>query len=288
MTNCRTLLFLLSVVLTLPAAAQTYEELVGQSWAAMERDSLEEAQRLTEQALALEPANPRNALLFSNLGTICRRRQQPYPALDYYTLALNLAPANVSILLNRASLYMELGREELARIDYAQVLDLDHENQEARLMRAYIYFRQRNFPASRADYELLLRLAPHHYECRLGLAVLSQAEGKYKESLLLIDAMLAEAAAEPADTTATYSPLQTAELHVARAGVLMEQSLADQALLDLERAIAICPTSAEAFMMRGQIYLTQRKKQLAKINFDQAAALGVPASELREAYLLCK
>ena len=47
--------------------------------------------------------------------------------------------------MNRAALYLELGKDDLARIDYSLVLDIESDNQEALLMRAYIYMRQRNY-----------------------------------------------------------------------------------------------------------------------------------------------
>ena len=57
-----------------------------------EQDSLSLAEKYIEQALKMEPANPHNALLFSNLGTIQRRQHRYEQALDSYTLALNIAP----------------------------------------------------------------------------------------------------------------------------------------------------------------------------------------------------
>lgn len=98
-----------------------------------------------EQALKMEPANPHNALLFSNLGTIQRWQHRYEQALDSYTLALNIAPRAIPALMNRAALYLELGKDDLARIDYSLVLDIESDNQEALLMRAYIYMRQRNY-----------------------------------------------------------------------------------------------------------------------------------------------
>ena len=152
--------FLLCGATMFPAFSQTYQELSERAVAATEQDSLSLAEKYIEQALKMEPANPHNALLFSNLGTIQHRQHRYEQALDSYTLALNIAPRAIPALMNRAALYLELGKDDLARIDYSLVLDLESDNQEALLMRAYIHMRQRNYNFAKSDYERLLKLAP--------------------------------------------------------------------------------------------------------------------------------
>ena len=80
-------------------SAQTYDELINRAMDAVEQDSLSQAETLFKKALQLEPANMRNALLFSNLGTVQRRIGKPKEALESYSLALNLTPYSVTMLL---------------------------------------------------------------------------------------------------------------------------------------------------------------------------------------------
>ena len=131
--------FLLAAFFILSAAAQTYNELCERAVAATEQDSLQQAESYIRQALQLEPANPHNALLFSNLGTIQRRQHRYELALESYRMALNIAPMSIPILMNHATLALELGQDDKARADYSQVLEFDPHNREALLMRAYIY-----------------------------------------------------------------------------------------------------------------------------------------------------
>lgn len=263
-----------------PAFSQTYQELSELAVAAAEQDSLSLAEKYIEQALKLEPANPHNALLFSNLGTIQRNQHRYEQALESYTFALNIAPRTVPILMNRATLYLELGKDDLARIDYSLVLDIEKENQEALLMRAYIYMRQRNYKFAKSDYERLLKLAPRSYNGRLGLATLEQKEGKYEAALAVLNAMIAEKGEDV--TTRQY-----AVLYVARAGVEQDMKHPDLALIDLEEAIRLDPSQTEAYLIRGQIYLSQKKKEWAKRDFEKAISLGVPQGELRDLLLQC-
>jgi tetratricopeptide (TPR) repeat protein len=186
------LFFLIYIIGVSPVFAQTYQELSDRAIACTEQDSLAQAENYIRQALKLEPANPHNALLFSNLGTIQRRQRDYDQALESYTYALNIAPRAVPILLNRAALNLEMGRNEQARVDYSLVLDLEKDNREALLMRAYIYVTQRDLKFARADYERLLKLDPQNYNARLGLATLEQKDGNLQKALEILNKMLVE------------------------------------------------------------------------------------------------
>ena len=52
--------------------AQTYDELITSALDAAKKDSLTKSEILFKQALKMDPANMRNALLFTNLGTVQR------------------------------------------------------------------------------------------------------------------------------------------------------------------------------------------------------------------------
>ena len=221
-------LFCLLMLFVRPSAAQTYEQLCERAAIAIERDSLDVAEQAIRAALRLDPANGRNALLFANLGTVQRLRGRLDEALESYTYALNMAPRNVPILLDRAALYLELGEPEPARIDYSLVLDIQPDNTEALRMRAYIYVEARDYKSARADYDHLLRLQPADFNGRLGLAMLCQKEGKLKDALAILDGMV--------DEKSEGSSLQIAPAHavvyVARAGIQQELGNLPMALMD--------------------------------------------------------
>lgn len=266
----------------MPVFSQTYQELCDRAVTCTEQDSLSQAEDYIRQALKLEPANPHNALLFSNLGTIQRHQQQYEQALESYNFALNIAPRTVPILLNRAAIYMELGRNNLAQADYSLVLDLEKDNEEALLMRAYIYMQQRDYKMAKADYERLLKVNPASYNGRLGLATLEQKEGKYEEALNVLNNMIAAKG-----ENSQLSPSQYAMLYVARAGVEKNLQHVDMALIDLEEAIKLDSSQPEAYLMRAEIYLAQKKKDLAKRDLEKALSLGVPQADLRDLLKQC-
>ena len=115
--------FMLSVS-GVSAYGQEYKDLVEKAMDYTRKDSLQQAEQLYQQALKLDPKNARNALLFSNLGTVQRRMGKIDDALQSYTLALNIIPYSTAILLNRATIYMEKGMLDKAYLDYCNVIDL--------------------------------------------------------------------------------------------------------------------------------------------------------------------
>lgn len=272
-----------TLVLQIPLAAQTYQELSEKAIACIEADSLKQAADYIRQALKKEPANPHNSLLFSNLGTIQRRQHQYEQALDSYTFALNFTPRSIPILLNRATLYMEMGMEKRACTDYSLVLDLDANNTEALLMRAYIYTKQRDYKSARTDYQNLLKAEPTSYNGRLGLATLEHKAGRLSISIQILTQMI-DAENVERQTTDT----QLALLYISRADTEKDLGQHDAALMDLEAAIHLDDKQAEAYLTRGQIYLAKKKKSLARQDFEQAIALGIPRTDMYDLLQQCK
>ncbi len=259
----------------LSISAQEYQALFDRSVRLIEADSLAKAEVVIKQALKLDPKNSANTLLFSNLGLVQRRLERYDEAIESYSFALNAAPKSVPLLLERAGLYLQQGENNRALVDYNLALDVNPELSEALLMRAYILMSKQDFPAARIDYERLLSLAPENYNGRLGLATLSLREGKHREALEIMNKLLVE---YPGDAT----------LYMARAGVEQEMDLLDLALIDLDKAIWLDEAAGDAYVMRGDIYLGQKKKSLAKLDFNKALSLGIPPADLRERLKACK
>lgn len=269
------ILFIGVVIISCSAYSQTYQELIGKALEYVELDSIDTAERLFRQALKLEPANAHNALVFSNIGMIQQRTGRYGEAIESFTYALNIAPTVVPVLLNRAAVYMEMGAINKAYVDYCQVLDVDKQSTEALLMRAYIYVMKRDYKSARTDYNRLLQIDPLSYSGRLGLATLYQKEEKYKEAIEIINNML-------------IADSQDATLYMMRAGIENDMKQIDAAFADLGEAIRINPRLPEPYLIRGEIYLEQKKKTLAKQDFEKAISLGIPQSELRDLLMKCK
>ena len=262
-------LIIVGLLFSFQLSAQTYDELIDKAMDAVERDSLGQAETWLKQALQLDPSNMRNAMLFSNLGTIQRRMGRSKDALESYSLALNLTPYSITMLLNRASLYLELDYLDKAYVDYCNVIDLDAKNREALQFRAYIYMRRRQYADARIDYRNLLAMEPKDRMARIGMAMVNQKDKRYRESLEEFNRLIVD---YPKDV----------DLLKARAELEVEMNSLEMALLDLESAVKLNPNDAEIYVMCGEIYLAQGRKREAYVAFEKAVELGVPRPQLQE------
>ena len=183
---------LFSLLLGTAIAQNTYRELSEKAIGLIENDSLPQAEVLLKEAMALEPANPYNALLFTNLGFIQKKMGKYEQAVESYTYAINMAPTTLPIILDRAALYMELGMNMQAYYDYVKVLDIDARNKEALLMRAYINMTNRDYKLAREDFKKLLEVDPDNINARLGMVTLEQNENSYTEALEEINNLILE------------------------------------------------------------------------------------------------
>lgn len=61
---------------------------------------------------------------------------------------------------------------------------------------------------------------------------------------------------------------------MARAGVEQEMGHADLAMVDLEEALRLQPTSVEAYLMRGELYLAQKKNKPSPSGFREGHFVG--------------
>lgn len=272
----RIVLFCLCICsLTSLFAQKSYKEVVDRAMNCALKDSLPEAEALFREALKMDPSSARNALLFSNLGTVQKRLGKTDEAIESYTLALNITPYATAILLNRAALYLDKNLIDKAYVDYCNVIDLLPEDEEARLFRAYIYMQRREYKEARIDYNVILAKNLKNKTARIGLAMLDQKEGKYTAARDALNLLVEE---YPTDVS----------LLKMRANLETEQQHSDAALLDLEEAARLDSQDAEIYMMMGDVKLGQEKKKEALAAYEKAIELGIPRIELMEKIKQCK
>lgn len=255
--------------------AQSYNELVEQAMQAVRKDSLKQAEQLFRQALSMDASNARNALVFSNLGTVLKRQGRMDEAIDAYTMALNITPYATSILLNRAALYLDRNLPDKAYTDYCNVIDLIPEDREARMFRAYINMQRRQYGEARIDYNTVLAKEPGNRTARLGMVLLDQKEGRYTAARDGLNLLLEEA---PRDVP----------LLKMRANLELEQGYPDAALASVDEVIGISRNDAEAYLMKGDICLRLKKKKEAQKAYGRAVELGIPRAEVLERLRECE
>lgn len=259
--------FVLALFATPSMAQETYKELVQEAMHALEMDSLSIAEGLFRQALKAEPSMRSNALLFKHIGEIQERQGRHEEALQSYGLGINLSPTTLSLLLNRASLYLRMNNEQRAMADYNAVLDLNADHPEALFFRAYIYVKQRLYKEARIDYEHLIRLEPANEKARMGLALLNDKDGRPHEAMQQMDMLI------------NLFPSH-AELYAVRGGMEQSRKQYEVALRDFNKAIQLEPNIPDYYLMRAAYYQAIRNKKKARLDVQRASDLGATAEEI--------
>jgi tetratricopeptide (TPR) repeat protein len=255
--------------------AQGYEELISKSYDYLEKKDLPAAEESLKAAMRLEPANPNNFALLTNLGTIQRRQGKLEEAMISYSAALSGHPQNQGILESRASLYAEMGNTEMALNDYSTLLALAPTNEEALYNRGLIYLQQKNYLSAEQDFEKILEVNDKSVRGRVGYAILEKMRGNFDESERIYNYLISEL---PKDWS----------LYEGRADLYFMKGKNARAMSDINKVFAETTPTAALYVLRGKVKLALYEKPSAAIDFKKAQEMGYDPETIRELIKLCK
>jgi tetratricopeptide (TPR) repeat protein len=265
----------LCLCLTAPAVSQTYEALIKKSYDCLEKKDLPAAEACLKEAMRLEPANPNNYALLTNLGTVQRRQGKRDEAIFSYTAALSRHPDNTLILENRASLYLETGETDKALADYNLILLKQPANEEALYSRGMIYLQQKQFLWAEQDFDNMLELNPASFYGRLGHAVMEKTRGNYSESERIYNYLIDKL---PGEWT----------LYKGRADLYFLMGKNARAMNDLNKVFFEGVPDADLYLLRGKVKLALYERESAAKDFLQAREMGYDSRIIDELLLMAR
>jgi tetratricopeptide (TPR) repeat protein len=245
----------------------SYLSLVDSSYADIDRGDLPAAAESLREAMRMEPANPNNYALLTNLGTILRRQGKTDEALEAYTAALGRFPQSTVILSNRASLYLEMGQTEKASADYNLILAADSANEDALYNRGLMYINEHNYMAAEQNFDKMIAMNKETLYGRLGYAVLEKVRGNNDESERIYNYLISRFPEEW-------------QLYESRADLYFIMGKNARAMADLDKVFAHTQPSALAFVLRGKIKLARFEKASAARDFQKAKDMGYDANAI--------
>lgn len=225
-----------------------------------------EAEALTIEALRMEPGNPGNILLMSNLGLLRFYMGKDSLALDVLTDAHRMAPASVTILKNRGRVYEANGRFKEARADYDEILRLDSLERDARFHRGVLALNSSDVKTAKADFEFMKRHWPEDVNTNLGNALLEAASGRYEEAIVYYNRVLQE----------DKNPVYYGERAFCRIQLGQLQDASD----DIAAALDLDPEYGELYLYRAVLNRMRYRPEDAEADLRRAAELGVDISRV--------
>ena len=135
----RTRLTLISLFFVIIATAQSYNEVCHKGIEYIKNNSFKEATQCFEKAAMLSSNNREKVYALANLAYSYHASGDIVNALDGYGKALEITPKEMTLLQQRANIYLQLDSTELALNDYNTILQHEPSNTGALLCRAHIY-----------------------------------------------------------------------------------------------------------------------------------------------------
>ena len=198
-----------------------------------------EAEVFFTRALAADPTHPANSMLLSNLATLQRYQGRLSDAIKNYSMALDLTPNSVTLLLNRAAAYIEAGKTEQAIADYDRVCQLDPTDVESRYSLGMLAVETHDYKRAEDLFEQIKRINPHSGLASEGLGMMHKSLGHYVKAIELLSEVI--------------KAMPNARLLANRADCYLTQKQLNQAEEDIRSALSMTPDDPYLYVLRAKL-----------------------------------
>ncbi|NWG21810.1 MAG: tetratricopeptide repeat protein [Chloroflexi bacterium] len=224
------------------------------------------------RAIELDPANAR---IYNNRALAHQALGQIDAALDDLFTATELDPAYVRAYRNRVALLEQAGNDQrLLAGDYGRLAELEPASAGVyRYRQGVILHTLRDFAAARAAYDAALTAEPQQVDALYERALLSYAEGRLPDAIADLNRAIQ---LSPRATNAYY------------ARGLARNAAGDQAgaIADLGQALALNPTYAEALLARAALLSARGDRAGAIADLDRLEQREISEDMRRAAAVL--
>lgn len=182
-------------------------------------------------------------------------------AIDAFSEAILLDPANDSAFLLRGEAYQHLGDFTSAEADFTRSLELQPDNSRAYLSRATVRSALGRIPFAFADANEALRRDPQNPQARLARARLNELAGDYNAAIAdytgaLTSGKLFGPGSEPA--------------YIGRATAYLRSGRIEEASFDCQAAVRSNPNAPLAHLCLAEVHLRTNSVELAMASMNAA------------------
>lgn len=249
---------LTAAILTLAAAApaQTLLDLAAEADKAISESRWDDSAALLNEAMALNPDNPSNVLLLSNLGLVYYYMGSDSLALATLDQAVAKAPRARRIISNRAEVLAAMGRRADALRDYTTLVELDSAAVKPRCIHALLSLEEGDSLAAAADADILTRIATSDPDETFLVARTLAAAERWDAALQRF--------------TALIETKPTPELYGARAVAYMMTDRLNDASADITLGLELDPDNRELYLYRAYLNRLRYRPDAARRDLRRA------------------
>lgn len=250
------------LAVAMPLIAETdYMKYVQWGDEAVARQKWDEAIKCFEEAMRMEPSNPQNIMLLSNVGMIHHYAGDDSLALRTLSEARAMAPSSVVILNNRARVLTDLNRPDDAMRDYDLIISMDSTYAEAWYDRAALCLSRGRIKDAETDATRYLSLMPESLQGKLLMAVVYSNSGRHEMAVPLYTALI-----ENKPEAVYYS---------ARAMCRLALDQLPEAADDIALGLELDPNDPELYYCRAFLNIKRFRPDDAEADLTKAVSLGL-------------
>lgn len=227
----------------------------------------QKAENFLLDAIRSEPGNPNNSLLLSNIATMQRRQGRLDEAIRNYSMAIDLTPNAVTLLHNRAAVYILIDSIALAQADYERIMLIDESDVESRYTHGMIALNMGDRKTAQHDFDDILRINPSSGMAKQGQGYLHKHAGEY------------EKAAQCFSEVIKVKPSPT--LLANRADCYLATNRLNEASLDIANALELDPDDPYIYLLRAKLNKLRFNRDDMERDIKLAIAHGLDKDEAR-------
>ena len=214
------------------------------------------------KAFKEEPENPSNSMILSNIATLQRYQGKLAEAVKNYTLALDMTPHAVTLLLNRAALYVDMDSVQRAIDDFERVCELDMYNTEARYSLGVLAMERGDNKLAEDYFTEIKRINPNSGLYHEGMGLLHKRNGNHARAVELF--------------TQVIKVQPSAQLLAHRADCYLAMKKLNDAAADIRTALEITPDDPYLYLLRAKFNKLRFQRDDMNRDIDTAVSLGLP------------
>ena len=214
------------------------------------------------KAFKEEPDNPSNSMILSNIATLQRYQGKLADAVKNYSLALDMTPHAVTLLLNRAALYVDMDSVQRAIDDFERVCELDMYNTEARYSLGVLAMERGDTKLAEDYFTEIKRINPNSGLYHEGMGLLHKRSGNHARAVELF--------------TQVIKVQPSAQLLAHRADCYLAMKKLNDAAADIRLALEMTPDDPYLYLLRAKLNKLRFQRDDMNRDIDTAVALGLP------------
>lgn len=250
---------------------QPYFLLIEQSEKALAEHDYDAAGLRLVEAMGVEPDNPLNVALLTNLGLIYYYNEQDSMALVTLNHAVERSPRLIAAHDARARVLIGMGRDKEAYRDYCSIIEIDSVNTDARFYRGMMALYGGDLATATADFDVLQRVVPLWKNTTLAQATLYSMTGRDQEAVSLFRKLL-ETDKQP-------------EYYASLAGCLIAVDNLNEASQIIGEGLERFPADAELYYYRAILNRRRYLDDDAHRDAKRAIELGASPRRVAEIFI---